>query len=306
MSFKRLIRFVSTDSKVYFGDAIVPSTTTPETFDPRFTKEAHVIVGDVFSSSYTITNQIKPVAQLLCPIAPSQLGTVRLIGLNYSKHAAELGSPKPKFPVGFYKPATAAAGPNDSIIVPRFAQVVGNPNDPKDTKPQVDYETELVVVIGKAGTNIPKDKVSEYILGYSVGNDVSQRTWQIARGGSQFTTGKMFDTWAPFGPAIVSPSVVGNPNDLQISSYVNGELRQDSTTGDMIFDVVELVHFLSQGTTLMPGDIIWTGTPGGVAAGMKDPKWLQDGDVCVCKLEKVGTVQNKVVFEKDGFRDWKL
>lgn len=305
MSFQRLVRFVSKDSRIYFGEAIIPKNAAADSFDLSHTKEAYVIVGDIFGK-HAITSQIKPVSKLLSPLEPSQIPTVRLIGMNYSKHAAELGTPKPKYPVVFYKPRGAIAGPQDPIFVLKFAQVVENPSDPSDRQPRVDYETELVIVIGKTGKNIPKEKALDYVLGYTVGNDVSQRTWQITRGGSQFSTGKMFDNWAPIGPAIVSTLVIKNPNNLKITLVINGELRQEESTGDMIFNVPELIHFLSQGTTLLPGDLIWTGTPSGVAAGMKAPKWLKDGDNCVCSLEKVGLLENPVVYEKGGARDFKL
>lgn len=296
MSFKRLIRFIATDNQTYFGEAILRANQ-----DPRFATQASVIVGDIFGN-YVITNEVKSVKKLLSPIAPEQVRSIRLIGMNYTKHALEIGASIPKYPVVFYKPVTALGNPTDPIVVPKFAQVL----DDKRHDIQVDYETELVIVIGKKGVNIPKAKVFDHILGYTIGNDVSQRTWQLPRGGSQFSVGKMFDSWAPVGPAIVSPEVITNPNGLKIESVINGETRQSSDTSDMIFDVVNTVHYLSQGTTLMPGDLIFTGTPSGVAAGMKSPKWLKNNDTCICRIEQIGSIENKVVFEKNGYRDFKL
>ncbi len=299
MSFKRLVRFVSNDSKIYVGEAILG----PNQHDARFAKEAYIINGDIFSGNSSITKETKPITKLLSPISPQQINTIRLLGMNYIKHANELGTPIPKFPVIFYKPKTAVTNPTDPIIVPKFAQVQEN------GATRVDYESELVVVIGKKGKDIPLDQALDHVLGYTIGNDVSQRTWQITRGGSQFSTGKMFDTWAPLGPALVSPSVITDPNgNLKIQSVVNGELRQDSETNDMIFNVKQTIHFLSQGTTLLPGDVIFTGTPSGVAAGVKSgpAKWLKHGDEVICKIDKIGSIANPVQFEKNGFRDFKL
>jgi len=143
--------------------------------------------------------------------------------------------------------------------------------------PEIDYECELVVIIGKQGKDIPEDKALDYVLGYAVGNDVSHRGWQIQRGGGQWGVGKMFDGWAPLSGAIVSPEVftslmimssnvqiIKDPNNLRITTKVNGQTVQDSSTKDMIFDVKKIISFISQGTTLLPGDVIMTGTPQGI------------------------------------------
>lgn len=197
----------------------------------------------------------------------------------------------PKYPILFYKPPTALTGHNAPLPVPRVAQ------DPAT----VDYECELVVVIGRKGSNIPASSALDHVLGYSVGNDVSQRTWQIERGGSQWSMGKCYDGWAPFGPGIVTKEVLGDAGNLRILTRVNGEVRQDSRTSDMVFKVKETIAFLSQGTTLQPGDLIFLGTPQGVAMGMKgEKKWLKDGDVVEVELEGVGKVVNEVVFEKNA------
>ena len=159
--------------------------------------------------------------------------------------------PIPTHPILFYKPPTALTGPFSTIPVPQLAQEV----------PGLDYECELVAIIGRAAKNIPTSEVSDYILGYSVGNDVSHREWQIHRGGGQWSLGKGFDGWAPFGPGIVSPTtLVKTPQDLRIFTKLNGHIVQDSGTKDMIFSVAQTVSFLSQGTTLLPGDVIFTGT----------------------------------------------
>jgi len=214
--------------------------------------------------------------------------TVRLLGLNYRKHAAEVGMQLPKYPILFYKPVTALGGPNENIVVPKMAQAEN----------KVDYECELVVVIGKSCVNASPEEALDYVLGYAVGNDVSQREWQIAKGGGQWGIGKMFDGWAPFGPAIVSPKVTGNPQSLQIATKVNGRLVQNESTNDMIFSVAETISFLSHGSTLLPGDLIWMGTPSGVGMGMKPQSWLKHGDLVEISLSEVGSISNTVVFER--------
>jgi 2-keto-4-pentenoate hydratase/2-oxohepta-3-ene-1,7-dioic acid hydratase in catechol pathway len=241
------------------------------------------------------------VKTLLSPLPPSATRTVRCLGLNYAKHAAESNMPLPTYPILFYKPITSLAGPTASIPIPLMAQEY----------PGLDYECELVFVIGKPAANVKRENAAEYILGYSVGNDVSHREWQIKRGGGQWALGKGFDGWAPWGPGLVTdealPKSIINPKGngsskggARIWTKVNGETMQDSETGDLVFGVAELVEFLSRGTTLLPGDVIFTGTPAGVAMGRKPPNWLQDGDVVEVGLEGVGTITNKVVMVKEG------
>ncbi|KAL3961776.1 hypothetical protein ACCO45_003299 [Purpureocillium lilacinum] len=220
------------------------------------------------------------------PLAPSDVGTVRCLGLNYADHARETGMAQPKFPILFYKPATALAGPSDAIPVHAMAQEGEG----------LDYECELVVVISKRCTDVPESEALDCVLGYAVGNDVSHRDWQIKHGGSQWSHGKGFDGWAPYGPAIVSGRVVQDPEKLKIWTKVNGETRQDGSTSEMIFGIRKTIALLSRGVTLMPGDLIFTGTPPGVGMGHKPPVWLKDGDVVEVGLEQVGTCTNKVEF----------
>lgn len=253
----------------------------------RNSTHAYKIKGDIFAK-YEITNEEIPIVQLLSPLDKSHINTIRMIGMNYRKHAIEINLPIPKYPCLFYKPKTTINDPDGDIIIPKVAQI---------EEIKLDYEAELVVVIGKSGKDIKESEALDYVLGYTAGNDVSQRTWQIQRGGSQFSTGKMFDTWAPIGPTIVSTSVIKDPNDLKIFSKINGELRQNSSTVDMIFNVKHLISFLSQGTTLLPGDLIFTGTPQGVGNGFNPPKWLRNGDLIEIGIEDIGTIKNKVNFD---------
>ena len=158
--------------------------------------------------------------------------------------------PEPKFPVLFYKPATSLAGPSDAIPIPAMAQEGSG----------LDYECELVIVIGKRCSDISEEDALNYVFGYSVGDDVSHREWQIKLGGGQWSLGKSFDGWAPFGPGIVSSEVIKDPQSLKIWTKLNGETVQDGTTAEQIFGVKKTVAFLSRGVTLMPGDLIFTGT----------------------------------------------
>jgi 2-keto-4-pentenoate hydratase/2-oxohepta-3-ene-1,7-dioic acid hydratase in catechol pathway len=185
----------------------------------------------------------------------------------------------------------------------------------------LDYECELVAVIGKKCVDVPESKALDHVLGYAVGNDVSHRDWQIKRGGGQWSLGKGFDGWAPYGPGIVNSSLIKDPQTLKISTRLNGKVVQESNTADMIFSVKKTISFLSQGHTLLPGDLIFTGTcvsipshhpytlinidgrPSGVGMGRTPQLWLKDGDVVEVELEQVGKCTNKVLFQsKQGPR----
>lgn len=208
-----------------------------------------MIQGDIFGQ-HRVTEQVAEVKMLLAPLSRKDIRTVRCLGLNYAQHAKEANMPIPKFPVLFYKPVTSITGPTDDIPVAPIAQ----------DGEGLDYECELVVVIGKEARDVPESRALDYVLGYAVGNDVSHRDWQLKHGGGQWSLGKGFDGWAPFGPGIVSSSIIRDPNALKISTKLNGQTVQSSTTKDMIFGVAKTISFLSQGTTLLPGDVIFTGT----------------------------------------------
>lgn len=208
-----------------------------------------MIQGDIFGQHH-VTDQTAEVKTLLAPLARKDIGTVRGLGLNYEQHAKESNLPLPKYPVLFSKPITSISGPHDDIPVPLLVQ---------DSE-GLDYECELVIVIGKQAKNVPQHQALDYVLGYAVGNDVSHRDWQIKRGGGQWALGKSFDGWAPFGPGITTTNIIRDPNALMISTKLNSQTVQYSSTKDMIFHVAQTVSFLSQGTTLLPGDLIFTGT----------------------------------------------
>ncbi|PON21621.1 fumarylacetoacetate hydrolase [Trichoderma gamsii] len=280
--FTRLIRFLAKDGRTYYGDAILPQGVS----DVAKAQRARIIEGDIFGK-YHVTDEEVGVRLLLSPLAQSQVKTVRCLGLNYAKHAKESNMPEPKYPVLFYKPTTSLSGPVDPIPVHPMAQEGTG----------LDYECELVVVIGKRCSDVSEADALNYVLGYSVGNDVSHRDWQIKHGGSQWSLGKAFDGWAPFGPAIVTGDVIKDPQALKIWTKLNGKTVQNGNTSDQIFSVRQMISFLSRGVTLMPGDVIFTGTPEGVGMGRKPQLWLKDGDVVEVGLESVGTCTNKVEFE---------
>jgi len=202
------------------------------------------------------------------------------VGLNYHDHCREQGTEVPQRPLLFAKFPSTIIGPDDDITWP--AQLTQ----------QVDYEAELAVVIGRQGHNIPLDETSRYIAGYTIVNDVSARDVQFSDG--QWVRGKSLDTFCPLGPYLVTADEVADPQQLKIRCWVNGELRQDSNTAEMIFKIRELITFISQTCTLIPGDIISTGTPHGVGVFRDPPVFLQPGDVVEIEIEKLGRLRNSV------------
>ncbi|KAG6855639.1 hypothetical protein H0H87_012763 [Tephrocybe sp. NHM501043] len=290
---QRFVRFISTDGREYTGDAILPSGTT----DAFHSTTAKVIQGDILGN-FTITNQVKPIKKLLSPLPNERVRTVRCVGFNYAAHDSEAGQPIPGWPILFFKPFTALNTPSDPIPITAGYQTQGNFTS------TMDYETELVVVIKKKAFNISDEEALDHVLGFSVGHDVSHRGWQIDRGGEpqpQFSMGKGADGWAPWGPAIVSTNIIPDPQTLNIWTKVNGVTKQNDTTANMIFGVKHLVSFFSMGITLLPGDVIFTGTPSGVNLGKTDPVWLTDGDVVEVGLENVG---NSSLANLSNLREW--
>lgn len=214
---------------------------------------------------------------LLAPVPRPR--KIMAMGLNYRDHIEESGLPVPKQQTWFSKAVTAINGPFDPIELPRVSE-------------QLDYEAELVVIIGKRCRHVLKERAREVIFGYCAGNDVSVRDWQFHS--TQWTIGKSFDTHAPIGPWIVTADEVFDPHSLAIRSLVNGEVRQNSNTRHLIFNVYDLVAHLSQAMTLEPGDVIFTGTPGGVGAARKPPVWLKAGDIVRVEIDGIGAIESKV------------
>jgi 2-keto-4-pentenoate hydratase/2-oxohepta-3-ene-1,7-dioic acid hydratase in catechol pathway len=217
--------------------------------------------------------------ELLSPI--ERPGKIMGIGLNYADHAKETGMELPADQLWFAKAATAINGPFAPIVLPKVS-------------PTLDYEAELVVVIGKRCRHVKRADAASVIFGYAVGNDVTVREWQFKT--SQFILGKSFDTHAPVGPWIATVDSIDSAN-LEISSWVNGERRQHSNTSNFVFDPPAMIEMLSAAMTLEPGDLIFTGTPAGVAAAMKPPKWLVAGDVVKVEIAGIGAIENLVVAE---------
>lgn len=240
------------------------------------------LAGDVFNSPKVTTEKVT-VAKLLTPIQPS---SIICIGLNYRKHAGETGAKIPEFPVIFFKGINTLLNPGEPIQIPTRLR-----------SDEVDYECELAVVIGRTCKNVSRQNALDHVLGYTCGNDVSARDWQIKRGGGQWCRGKSFDTFSPLGPVLVTPDEIPNPNALKIRTVLNGETMQDWNTNDMIFDVPTLIEFLSGSTTLLPGTVILTGTPHGVGMAQKPPRWLKVGDNVTIEIEKIGALQNTVADE---------
>ncbi len=223
------------------------------------------------------------VRKLLAPVMPA---AILCIGLNYRRHAQETNARLPEYPVLFMKGVNAVQNPGDPILIPRHLR-----------SEEVDYECELAVVIGARCKNVSKNDALNHVLGYTCANDVSARDWQIKRGGGQWSRGKTFDTFCPLGPCLVTADEIPHPNNLLIRTFLNGEIMQESNTGDMIFDVATLIEFLSGSTTLLPGTVILTGTPHGVGMARKPPRWLLLGDTVTIEVEKIGTLTNPVQAE---------
>jgi len=217
--------------------------------------------------------QVDENTRLGCPInRPSKIVCV---GLNYAKHAAEGGMEIPKEPVLFFKSTTSIVGPNDDIIIPKGST-------------KTDWEVELAIVIGKKASYVDEKDAKDYIAGYVLHNDVSERAFQLERSG-QWVKGKSCDTFAPIGPFIATSDEIEDPNNLNLWLKVNGEMLQNSSTSDFIFDVEYVVSHISQFMTLLPGDIISTGTPEGVGLGFNPPKYLKEGDVIELGIDGLGT-----------------
>ncbi|ABN65932.1 degradation of aromatic compounds [Scheffersomyces stipitis CBS 6054] len=290
-TWKRLIRFVAQDGKTYRGEPIVSDADydVGKQFLQGKQIMAKVITGDIFDNA-VVTDVIKEVKTLLGPLTPDDVPMVKCVGLNFMKHIQEGGRTPPPFPSIFYKTSFSVADFGEDIPIPKIAQS------------KCDYEGELCIVIGKTGKNIKEEEALSYVAGYVTGNDVSSRNWQkdpeFAGSVPQWCFSKSFDKYAPLGPALVSPQVIQNPGNLSLQTTVNGEIRQDANTDDLLFGVPRIISFISQSTTLEMGTVIMTGTPSGVALGMKPtPVYLQNGDVVEVAIDQIGTLSNKMVFE---------
>jgi len=265
----RIIRYLDSEDQIRYGIAIAPDTYV----------EAE---GDPFTGLLQGSNPAA-IRKLLAPIVPTQ---IMGIGLNYRKHAEETNAAIPQFPVLFFKNAASLQNPGDPILIPTQLK-----------SDQIDYECELVVVIGKTAKNVRKEDAFNYILGYTIGNDVSARDWQKNGGAGQWCRGKSFDTHTPIGPVLFTTDEVPTPNDLDLRTILNGQTMQSSNTSDMIFDIPSVIEFLSASTTLLPGTIILTGTPSGVGMARTPQVWLKPGDEVTIEIEGLGSLTNPVELE---------
>lgn len=231
-------------------------------------------------------NMLRPVAEnerLGCPVAsPSK---ILCIGLNYAKHAKETNAAIPKEPILFMKATTSITGPNDVIMIPKNSV-------------KTDWEVELAFVIGKRASYVEEENAMDYVAGYCLHNDVSEREFQLERGGT-WDKGKGCDTFAPLGPWMVTKDEIADPHKLRLWLKVNDKLMQDGNTDDLIFNIPQLVAYLSQFMTLLPGDIISTGTPAGVGLGFNPPVYLKAGDVVELGIDGLGVSKQDVIAYKN-------
>ncbi|MBR9760596.1 fumarylacetoacetate hydrolase family protein [bacterium] len=282
-------------TRYYHGDAIVPGV---------FASESEIYncaaFGEDWDESFFENEGLSRLAGFLKAEGDSlpkvQAAEVRLapsvarpskivcIGLNYAKHAEEAGMEPPSEPVVFFKATTAWAGPNDAIVIPRDSD-------------KTDWEVELAVVIGKRAKYVSEEDALDYVAGYGVHNDYSEREWQLEKGG-QWVKGKSADTYAPFGPYMATAEEVPNPNELNLWLKLNGEKIQDSSTLDFIFNVQQVISYLSNFMTLLPGDVISTGTPAGVGLGFDPPVYLKEGDVVELGIDGLGVQKQTAVKER--------
>lgn len=243
--------------------------------------EIELLEGGI-AEGFTPSGRIIHAEKLLAPLQPVN---IFCIGLNYREHAAETGAPVPEHPVIFMKPTSALNHPGGDIPLPASCR----------HGPEVDFEAELAVVIGKTARNVDERQALDYVFGYTCANDVSARRWQKHGGGGQWVKGKGFDGFCPLGPLLVTADEIPDPQQLRVRSILNGEVMQDGSTSDMIFSVARLIHLMSQDTTLLPGTVILTGTPPGVGFARNPPLFLAQGDRIDIEIDGLGRLSNRVV-----------
>ncbi|KAJ9476222.1 putative mitochondrial hydrolase FMP41 (putative) [Pseudozyma hubeiensis] len=290
--FTRLVRFhpSSDPSTIKIGTPVDPTIDIGLSTFPSTSSTPPLI--DVYSgtsvlSPGTSTGERLPLGTILSPLTPSEVGTIRCIGLNYTEHAHEANLPIPTVPTLFMKPSTSLAGPypQPTVIPKNFV-----------ADDAADYEAELAVIIGKPCKDVDEQHALDYVLGITAANDVSSRTAQFAQ--SQWSYSKGFDSACPIGPTIVHISTITNLRDVQIQAKLNDKVVQNSSLNDLIFSIPKIISFLSQGTTLPPGTIILTGTPAGIGWTANPRRTLQHGDTFSVTISNgVGTLINQIQYE---------
>jgi 2,4-diketo-3-deoxy-L-fuconate hydrolase len=264
---------------VIIGNDFYDVSSFGEDYDEQFfEKDGIQRLQKFLDSSKDSLPKVSHETRLGCPFRrPSK---IICIGLNYADHAKETGATPPAEPILFFKSTTAVSGPNDDIIIPKNSK-------------KTDWEVELAVVISKKASYIDEEEAMNYIAGYCLHNDLSEREFQLERNG-QWVKGKSCDTFAPIGPFLVTPDEITDINQLRLWLKVNGKIMQDGTTANLIFKIPFLVSYISQFMTLLPGDVISTGTPAGVGLGMKPAMYLKDGDVVELGIDSLGTSRQNV------------
>jgi 2,4-didehydro-3-deoxy-L-rhamnonate hydrolase len=284
----KLIRFGEANNEkpgIYFGEDYYDLSSFGEDYNEQFFESDGIErLQSFFQANKASLPKLSKDVRLGSPVArPSK---IICIGLNYADHAKETGAQIPKEPIIFFKSTTALVGPNDNVIIPRNSQ-------------KTDWEVELAVVIGKRASYVDDVEALDYVAGYCLHNDLSEREFQLERGG-QWVKGKSCDTFAPLGPCLVTKDEIKDVDNLRLWLKVNNQMMQDGTTANLIFKIPFLVSYLSQFMTLLPGDIISTGTPAGVGLGMNPPVYLKDGDVVELGIDGLGTSrQNVKAYGKD-------
>ncbi|KAJ5525992.1 uncharacterized protein N7503_009886 [Penicillium pulvis] len=285
-TFSRLVRFVpkSNPAKVLIGEPVDPHLDVGLAVYQGKDVPVRPFSGSSMLNPGSITGSTESISRILSPLAQTEVGTIRCIGLNYVSHAKEMSLPLPDVPVLFMKPSTSLADPWPApTVLPKITQ--------KDNTG--DYESEMVIVLGRDAKDVPESEALSYVLGYTAANDVSSRTSQMNQ--SQWTFSKGFDGACPIGPVLVSAALMPDASKFKIRGLKSGRVMQDCPLTDLIFSVPKLISFLSQGTTLPAGTIILTGTPPGVGAAKTPKEFIKAGDeFAVELLPHVGTLINKI------------
>lgn len=237
------------------------------------------VQGDLLGENLVLTDKPAEAAKWLCPVEPK---VIICVASNYRAHIAECDMKVPDYPVFFMKNLSAATGHLEPIEIPQVCD------------DEVDFEGELAVVIGRPCRDVSREKAMDYVLGYTIANDVTARIWQKEKGGGQWCRGKGFDSFCPLGPFLVTKDEIQNPGNLKIKTELNGQIVQDGNTNLMLFDIVTLISFLSQGTTLLGGTVILTGTPAGIGWTRTPKLLLKKGDTISVEIEGIGRLENPV------------
>jgi 2-keto-4-pentenoate hydratase/2-oxohepta-3-ene-1,7-dioic acid hydratase in catechol pathway len=288
----RIIRFIGTDGGSYWGHEPAAGATEATIIGTDASgagcRYPEWNLPEIAAAGGGINRGTVGIKSLLAPVVPTN---VFCIGLNYAAHAAE-GARKrgvplvlPKLPVTFMK--------STGSLISYIGAPIQIPSI--EYGEMTDYECELAVVIGRECLNATEETALDYVLGYTIANDVSARHWQRNAGGEQWIIGKSFDTFLPLGPVLVTADEIPDPQTLQIKTHLNGQTMQDSNTADMIFSIRQIIAWLSKDMRLLPGTVILTGTPEGVGMAREPSVWLKDGDVCTIEIEGIGSLTNPVV-----------